>query len=62
MSTKNNQNGQNGKGDAPRNCFSKEYLTNFDSINWRKNQEESLELPTSKNSKSVPENRVSRGR
>ena len=27
---------QNGKGDAPRNCFSDEYLKNFDSIDWSK--------------------------
>ena len=24
----------NGKGDAPRNCFSKQYKSNYDSINW----------------------------
>jgi len=24
----------NGKGDSPRNCFSKEYKSNFDEINW----------------------------
>lgn len=24
----------NGKGDSPRNCFSKQYRTNYDGINW----------------------------
>ena len=24
----------NGKGDAPRNCFSKQFKENYDSINW----------------------------
>lgn len=27
---------QSGKGDKPRNCFSKEFLSNFDSISWDK--------------------------
>lgn len=27
---------RNGKGDAPRNCFSDTYLKNFDSIDWSK--------------------------
>lgn len=26
---------QNGKGDSPRNCFSKEFRENFDKIEWR---------------------------
>lgn len=26
--------GQNGKGDAPRNIFSEEYRCNFDGIDW----------------------------
>lgn len=25
---------QNGKGDAPRNCFSDSYRSNFDQIDW----------------------------
>jgi hypothetical protein len=25
-----------GKGDKPRNCFSKKYKSNFDEINWGK--------------------------
>ena len=24
----------NGKGDAPRNCFSDDYKTNYENINW----------------------------
>lgn len=28
--------GKNGKGDAPRNCFSDEYRGNFDAIDWSK--------------------------
>lgn len=24
-----------GKGDKPRNCFSKKYKTNYDEINWK---------------------------
>jgi len=24
----------NGKGDSPRNCFSKAYKSNYDNINW----------------------------
>ena len=27
---------QNGKGDAPRNCFSESYRSNFDAIDWSK--------------------------
>ena len=30
---------QNGKGSAPRNCFSKAYLDNFDDINWNRNND-----------------------
>jgi hypothetical protein len=26
-----------GKGDKPRNCFSKQYKNNYDLINWKKN-------------------------
>jgi hypothetical protein len=25
-----------GKGDKPRNCFSKDYKSNYDNINWGK--------------------------
>lgn len=34
MSQQNNN--QAGKGDRPRNCFSKKYRDNYDSINWNK--------------------------
>ena len=27
---------QNGKGDGPRNTFSKKFKENYDSINWKK--------------------------
>jgi hypothetical protein len=26
----------NGKGDSPRNCFSKQFKSNYDNINWRR--------------------------
>lgn len=26
---------QNGKGDSPRNCFSKEFKENYDQIQWK---------------------------
>jgi len=26
----------NGKGDAPRNCFSKQFKVNYETINWSK--------------------------
>ena len=29
----------NGKGDKPRNCFSKAYKSNYDEINWNSNSE-----------------------
>lgn len=28
----------NGKGDSPRNNFSKKYRTNYESINWKKSR------------------------
>jgi hypothetical protein len=27
---------KNGKGDSPRNIFSKDYIKNYDNINWKK--------------------------
>jgi hypothetical protein len=30
----------NGKGDSPRNCFSKEYKKNYDSIDWGNGKKE----------------------
>ncbi len=32
----NNQKKQSGKGDSPRNCFSKKYKSNYDDIDWGK--------------------------
>lgn len=29
-------NGEAGKGDDPRNCFSEKFRNNFDDIDWRK--------------------------
>lgn len=29
----------NGKGDKPRNCFSKTYKNNYDEINWNTSSE-----------------------
>ncbi len=34
-----------GKGDKPRNCFSKNYRDNFDAINWRKKNEKIINTP-----------------
>ena len=33
---KSNSGGKSGKGDKPRNCFSKKYKENFDKIDWKK--------------------------
>lgn len=33
---KNNKNA--GKGDSPRNCFSKQYKKNYDQIKWSKDK------------------------
>ena len=30
---------QNGKGDKPRNCFSKKFRDNYDKINWTKEED-----------------------
>lgn len=37
--SQSNNNSQAGKGDSPRNCFSKKYRDNYDSINWKKRNE-----------------------
>lgn len=34
--SKKSTNNQAGKGDAPRNCFSKKYRDNYDLIDWTK--------------------------
>jgi len=36
MECQNNNSCGAGKGDKPRNCFSKKYRNNYDSINWNK--------------------------
>lgn len=28
----------NGKGDSPRNCYSKQFKNNYDQIEWRSNE------------------------
>ena len=33
---KSDSGGKSGKGDKPRNCFSKKYKENFDKIEWKK--------------------------
>lgn len=33
---KSDSGGKSGKGDKPRNCFSKKYKENFDKIDWKK--------------------------
>ena len=39
MECQNNNYCGAGKGDKPRNCFSKKYRDNYDSINWNKKNE-----------------------
>ncbi len=34
-------NASNGKGDSPRNVFSKQYKQNYESINWSKKKKNS---------------------
>ena len=31
-----------GKGDSPRNCFSKSFKNNYDSINWKIKKDKAL--------------------
>lgn len=33
---------QAGKGDRPRNCFSRDYRDNYDQINWGKSHDQKL--------------------
>jgi hypothetical protein len=35
-----------GKGDKPRNCFSKKFKENFDKINWKKQNKTSISKST----------------
>jgi len=41
MNEKSSNNGA-GKGDKPRNCFSHRFKENFDSIDWKKENQKSL--------------------
>jgi hypothetical protein len=40
--SKKKSNNSNGKGDKPRNCFSRKYKKNYDSINWGKKKSKRL--------------------
>lgn len=40
-----------GKGDKPRNCFSKQFKDNYDKIEWNRKQLESNLIKTSKGKK-----------
>ena len=40
--SKKKSNNSNGKGDKPRNCFSKKYKKNYDSISWGKKKSKKL--------------------
>jgi hypothetical protein len=42
MEENNKNNNMAGKGDSPRNCFSKKYRDNYDLINWNKKEEYSV--------------------
>lgn len=35
-----------GKGDKPRNCFSKDFKNNFDNINWTKKEKSFKKVKT----------------
>lgn len=41
MNTKT-PNNEAGKGDSPRNCFSNRFKENFDTIDWKKENQKSL--------------------
>lgn len=40
MKDKNRKTAKNGKGDAPRNNFSKEYRSRYEAINWKPKKEQ----------------------
>ena len=40
-----------GKGDKPRNCFSKEFKNNYDLIKWKNKETSSKKEPTNGKSK-----------
>ena len=39
-----------GKGDKPRNCFSKKYKNNYDDINWKGSQDNLIQNDCAKSS------------
>jgi len=41
--SQSNNSNEAGKGDKPRNCFSKKYRDNYDSINWNKKRKKNDE-------------------
>lgn len=43
-----------GKGDKPRNCFSKEYKNNYENIDWNKNSHINTEIKRNNNFKILP--------
>lgn len=40
-----------GKGDKPRNCFSKQFKNNFDQIDWKKKKETNAQVKEYKGKK-----------
>jgi flagellar hook-basal body complex protein FliE len=40
-----------GKGDKPRNCFSKQFKTNFDQIDWKQKKKSEVQEKTFKGKK-----------
>jgi hypothetical protein len=40
-----------GKGDKPRNCFSKQFKNNFNQINWNKKKESETFVKSTKGKK-----------
>lgn len=44
MNEKNNSVPQNGKGDSPRNIFSKKFRDNYDRIKWGKSKKKKKKL------------------
>lgn len=42
-----------GKGDNPRNCFSKNFKNNFDQINWNKTKKTDQKLRQEKSLKTL---------
>lgn len=47
----------NGKGDKPRNCFSKQYKTNFEQIDWKKQHENTSGVSQLRSKQQVGDNK-----